>query len=412
MGRNRLVMIIDPEADSRSSVAGLLRDAPFAVVAGAGYGEDAAAIAAEAQPEIVVAAVEEPVEDALRTIGQLTATLPQAVIVGYSSLTEMRLIRQVLQSGIRDLLPRPLDQSELLAALDATEGAPPVSATTPSEAPAPTPVPTRGTVMAVFGAKGGIGKSTIATSLSASIALDTDRSVLVMDMDTRFGDIAIMLDMEPRFTISDVAEHANSLERDSFRRALMEHESGAFVLAAPKHPSEWANVTADQMKAIVEFAAHQFDYVILDTPGTFNDIVATSIEVADRVLVVSSLDMASIKDTVHMLDLLEAEGYPQERLLLVINQVNRATTVKVTDVPRIVHQDVFWSIPYDEHVLLANSLGSPIVMTRPKSAAAKQLRALALKITTGQVVEPRSLGRGLRSLLTPWTFLTRRRAAA
>ena len=85
MGRNRLVMIIDPEADSRSSVAGLLRDAPFAVVADAGYDEDAAAIAAEAQPEIVLAAVEEPVEDALRTIGQIAATLPQAVIVGYSS---------------------------------------------------------------------------------------------------------------------------------------------------------------------------------------------------------------------------------------------------------------------------------------------------------------------------------------
>jgi pilus assembly protein CpaE len=384
MGRNRLVVVIDPDADSRAQTVDVLRDAPYAVIGEAGYGAEATSLVAETQPEVVLIAVSEPVENGLQTIESLAETYPGTPLVTYSQINDMQTIRRVMKAGVRDMLPQPLQRDELMASMDSIE---PSSREQLDDAATPPVQPRReqtGKVLTVFGAKGGIGKSTIATNLGSVIARDTDCSVLVMDMDTRFGDIAIMLDIEPQFTIADLALSSGSLDRDTFMRALMEHESGARILAAPKHPSEWGNVSAEQMQEIVKFGARHFDYVILDTPGTFNDIVATSIELADRVLVVSSLDMASIKDTVHMLDLLEAEGFPEERLLLVINQVNRATTVKPADVPRIVHKDVFWSIPYDEQVLLANSIGQPIVIAKPKSGAAKQLRGLALKVETGQ----------------------------
>lgn len=416
MGRNRLVMVVEPDPGARTELMDLLRDAPYAVVADSGFGQEAVGIAADAQPEIVLAAVNEPVDEALATIEQLIAALPTVQVVAYSDASDMRVIRRIMQVGVRDLLPLPLEPDDLLAALGQLEAAVPRAAGSHAAPHAGEPIEpmarTAGTVLTVFGAKGGIGKSTIATNLAASIAAYSDQTVLIMDMDTRFGDIAIMLDMEPRYTISDLAQHAGGLTRETFRASLTEHESGAYVLAAPKHPSEWSNVTAEQMQEIVRFAARMFDYVILDTPGTFNDIVATSIEVADKVLVVSSLDMSSIKDTIHMLDLLEAEGFPLDRLLLVINQVNRATTVKASDVPQIVHQDVFWQIPYDEHVLLSNSIGQPIVLAKPKSGAAKELRGLADKITHGVGRQAQGGRRGILAIFTPWTLFTRRRAVA
>lgn len=410
MGRNRLVVVIDPDADSRAETVDLLRDAPYAVIGEAGYGPEAKDLVGETQPEVVLIAVAEPLESGLETIESVSEAFPGTPLVTYSQISDMQTIRRIMKSGVRDMLPHPLQREELMASLDGIESAPVERAANSASPPVQPRREKVGKVLTVFGAKGGIGKSTIATNLGSVIARDTDCSVLVMDMDTRFGDIAIMLDIEPEFTIADLAQNADTLDKETFMRALMEHESGARILAAPKHPSEWGNVSAEQMQEIVKFGARHFDYVILDTPGTFNDIVATSIELADRVLVVSSLDMASIKDTVHMLDLLEAEGFPEERLLLVINQVNRATTVKVTDVPRIVHKDVFWSIPYDEQVLLSNSIGLPIVIAKPKSGAAKQLRGLALKVATGQAEMPKAPRRGLLSFLPSFRFGLRRRS--
>jgi pilus assembly protein CpaE len=258
--------------------------------------------------------------------------------------------------------------------------------------------PGRGTVLTVFGARGGIGKSTIATNLAATIA--TSAPVLLIDMDTRFGDVALMLNIEPKFTIADLAEHADDLTDELFRQALVQHPSGAFVLAAPGAPTAGARITAEQIQRVVRFATRQFEYVVLDTPGVFNDIVATAIETADDVLVVCGLDMASVKHTAQMFDLLEP-NFPSERLLLVLNQVARARTVRPNDVQRIIGRAPFWTIPYDEAVPVSQSVGELVVATSPKSAAGKQLRGLALKVAGQEEVQGPG-GTGLMGRIHRW----------
>ena len=272
----------------------------------------------------------------------------------------------------------------------AAAAVPPNGARSPASAVLPIDLPVaaaegeqarnRGVVLTVAGMKGGIGKSTIATNIAAAIASDTDRSVLLIDMDTRFGDVAIMLDIEPRQTVADLAARGDDLEPESFRNALVRHECGVHILAAPKHPNDWSRITAQQMRALIQLGAQLFDYVILDTPGTFNEHVATAIGVADRVLMVSSLDMTSIKDTVCMIDLLEADRYPVSRLLVIINRVQREKTIDTRDVGKAVFQPIFCTIPYDGQVVRSTQLGRPVVTAKPRSRAAKQLRGLSRQI--------------------------------
>ena len=252
-------------------------------------------------------------------------------------------------------------------------------------------------MVTVFGAKGGIGKSTIATNVAAAIAGGTDRSVLLVDLDTRFGDIAIMLDIEPRFTVAELAANIDTLDRTLFETALVQHSSGIQVLAAPRHLQQWGDITAEQMRTLIHVGAQLFDYVIVDTPGTFNDLVATAIEATDRVLMISSLDMASIKDTAYVLDRLEADGFPSERLLLTINQVNRAKSIRVADVPDVVRHPVFWAIPYDEEVTRSTQAGEQVVISSPRSRAAKQLWGLSEQLTGVPAA-----GRRQRGLLGRW----------
>jgi len=257
-----------------------------------------------------------------------------------------------------------------------------------------------GKVMTVFGARGGIGKSTIATNVSAVIAQRTDASVLLMDMDTRFGDVAMLLNVEPTYTVADLASHPGDLTPELFRQALVAHESGAYVLAAPVAPSAWARITAEQIQRVVRFAAHEFDYVVLDTPGTVNDIVATALEVADQVFVVCGLDTASIKHTAQMFDLLEG-SFPLDRMSIVLNQLSPVITVRPKDVESTVGHEAFWSIPYDAQIPVTQALGEPIVTAHPKSKAAKQLLGLGLKVAGAPAAETTNW-RGFFSRLNPW----------
>ena len=258
----------------------------------------------------------------------------------------------------------------------------------------------RGAVLTVFGAKGGIGKTTIATNLAACVA-QAGLNVIVMDMDTEYGDVAGLLGVEARHTVVDLALRAAELDQRGLRRALVQHESGAFVLAAPSI-ADWAQVTTEQVARVVQVAAEHADLVVLDTPGTFNDLVATALVEADAVLAVSSLQMASVRHTAEMLDLLEAEGYPKERLRLILNQITPEIMVMPQDVEAIVGHDVFWTIPYSAQVPKSTSSGVPIVLANPKTDTAKQLRGLAERLTGVAV----PVG-NLRSILRPGHLLRR-----
>jgi len=159
---------------------------------------------------------------------------------------------------------------------------------------------------------------------------------------------------------------------------------------------------AEQVARVVEVASENADLVILDTPGTFNDLVATALVAADSVLAISSLGMASVRHTAEMLELLEIEGHPRDRLRLVLNQITPATPMLPQDVAAIVNHPVFWTIPYSAQVPESTANGRPIVLSNPKTDTAKQLRGLAEQLTGVAVPQ-----RDLRALLRPGHLLRR-----
>lgn len=379
----------------------MITPARLAVVGDCGYGVEAVALVEELKPDLVLAAVEDPVVRAVHTI-EAVREVSSAPVIAYSSNTELAVVRQVMQAGARDLLAQPLKVGEVLHAIElAMKGVELVEASPNGQVTAKKKKRTgaAGTVLTVFGAKGGIGKTTITTNLAVSIAKNTDHSVLIMDLDTRFGDVAIMLDIEPRVTVANLCAQASTLDRETFREALVEHSSGVWVLPSPKHPSEWRSVQVEEVKTVVAMAARMFDYVILDTPGAFNDIVGAALDVATQVIVVTSVDMASIKDTAFILDVLESESFPEERLLLTVNHPNGANTIRSADIERVLRKRVYWEVPHDGDTTLASQVGQPVVIAKPKSRAAHNMAGLAAKITG--TAQPKTESKSLFRRLIP-----------
>jgi pilus assembly protein CpaE len=239
------------------------------------------------------------------------------------------------------------------------------------------PMP-HGTIITVFGAKGGIGKTTIASNLAVTLVSEAQQTVALVDMDTRFGDVAITMDIPVERSIADLARNLDNIDRESLNEYLVEHESGVHILPAPTKPSDWRTLGPQHIHEIVDILAQTHDFVILDTPGTFNDVVAAALEVGTVILLVTTLDMASIKDTVLALEMLsERFAGEDERVKVVLNRSGVDTGVKERDVERTLDSQLWWRIPQDNEVVKAAQLGRPITMIRPKSKVSLEIREMA-----------------------------------
>jgi pilus assembly protein CpaE len=236
-------------------------------------------------------------------------------------------------------------------------------------------------VLTVFGAKGGIGKSMIATNMATVLTEDCGKSVLLIDLDTRFGSFAVLLGIEPTSSIADVVRGAGPIDDATFDRAVVTDTSGVHILPAPRDPREWKAIDGSAVKAIVDHATRSFDYVIIDAPGTYNEIVEASLAVADQVLAISSRGIASLKDTAHFFDVLDAKRRVWDRVSLTINDVHPADDVGEPEIRQATGHEVFWQIPYESTLANAKQEGLPLVRSRPHTDAAQALRAMTLAIT-------------------------------
>ena len=122
------------------------------------------------------------------------------------------------------------------------------------------------------------------------------------------------------------------------------------------------------------------DYVLLDTPGTFNDIVSRSLEMCTILLLTATPDLASLKDTILALEMLRSWSFPSEKVKIVINHTNDVHGDARVDIRRVLGKEIFWSIPYDRNIVQTTQLGMPIVAAKPKSKASQSFIELAYAV--------------------------------
>jgi pilus assembly protein CpaE len=375
MTRNPRVVVIGQEPNARAEVQKMLALSGFAVLGEAGYGMEAMTLCRATEPDVVIIAIEEPLIRALQTVEALADLLPRSPIVGHSSIKEPNAMRKAMLAGVKDFLINPVKEEDLInsvhTVLAQEERRQARMAGDMDELVA------AGTVVTVFGAKGGIGKTTIATNLATALTQKTNQSVVVVDLDTRFGDVAILMDIPVERSIADLAIPEEEITRELLQECIYTHNTGVAILPAPIRPTDWRSVHAGHIERIVNLLCQTHDYVILDTPGTFNDIVARALELATMVVLVCTVDMASLKDTLLAIDMLRSWNFPQEKIKLVINATNEASNVQPNEVKRMLGREVFWSIPYDRNISTATQLGMPVVVAKPQSRASESVVDMA-----------------------------------
>ena len=241
-----------------------------------------------------------------------------------------------------------------------------------------------GRVITVFSPKGGVGRSVVASNLGVLLAGRSEKPVVLIDTDLQFGDIAVMLKLAVQDTMIDAVPSIDKLDVELLQSLLTAHKaSGLLVLVAPFEPALAGQIAPDHMHRVVQLLRSVCDYVVVDTPPVFNDVVFGVLEDSDDIVIVAAPDIPTIKNLKIGLQTLRLLDLPTVRLHLVLNRADARRGSITHEVERTLELTAECVIPSDIMVTQSVNKGMPVVLESPKSAASKALGQLADLIVTG-----------------------------
>ena len=311
---------------------------------------------------------------------QLLQRRPELGCVLVADRLTTRVLQTALRAGLRDVVRMADAEDELPEVVARVAGSTAAPTIEPSE-------PAR--VITVFSTKGGAGKSVVATNLAVALTKRAEGPVVLVDADLQFGDVAVMLQMTPQYTVVDAVSAGERVDRAMLQGLLSRHESGVLVLAAPPEPAFADQVTPNDMINLIRVLREMASYVVVDTPSAFNDLVLSLIEESDDVLMVGALDIPSIKNVKLGLQTLRLLNVPAGKLHFVLNRANSKVRLDVAEVERALQLKADGFIPSDVMVPRTVNRGVPAVIDAPKSEVAKSFERLADLFATQPVASRR-----------------------
>lgn len=388
-GRIR-VLIVDDITETRDNLEKLLFfEKDIEVVAKAGTGREAVALAKQYQPDVVLMDINMPDMDGIAATEAMLSQVPTTQVIMMSVQGEQDYLRRSMLAGAREFLIKPISADDLYNAirhvhrLRTTQRryAAPAGAAQEGD-PASS---TQGQIIAVFSPKGGVGTSSIACNLAVSIRQLTNKKVALVDGNLVLGDIGVIMNMVSNKTIVDLANRIGELDRELLNDVLGTHGSQVRVLLAPPNPQTGEIVTSDHLRSILELMRKEFDYVIVDTPPSFQDRALAALDIADRIVVLMSLEMTCIKNVKLFLEIADLLEYSNDKSLLVLNKADSRLGIRVENVEENIRHKVAIQIANaGNDMTLAINHGVPLVIEKRGHQTSKDIVSLAALLTNAR----------------------------
>ncbi|MDP4085044.1 MAG: P-loop NTPase [Bacillota bacterium] len=239
----------------------------------------------------------------------------------------------------------------------------------------------RGEMIAVCSAKGGIGRTILTVNLAVAL-FKKNRSVAIFDGDFQFGDIGLAMDLQAPFTMKEVMEGIDTIDDQSLARYLSLHKSGVRVLPAPERPEFADLVTKEAVDKVIDLMLLQHDYVVTDMDAGLSDHSLHLIEKADHILVVTNLEMTALKNTKLLLETLDVLGF-RNKARVVINRANMESVINAEEAAAILKESEPIYIPNDFQTCSKSlNIGIPFVIGQSKTEVAKGIFKMAEFLTS------------------------------
>jgi pilus assembly protein CpaE len=260
----------------------------------------------------------------------------------------------------------------------------------------------------VASASGGCGKTFLATNLAWFLTHKGGRRVCILDLDLQFGEVTAALQLRPRYTITDLIQHGDEPQSEldaHIEEFCDQDETGVWVLAAPRDPTEAAMIQPEDIGRVIDAAARHFDDVIIDTPPMLGDAVLTAFHRSDELFVLATLDIPSVRNMRVFLDTLDRLNVPTDAVRLFLNKAEDDAGMDVRQIDDLFPRGFDGTLPYSRDVQRSLNAGLPVMAHRPDSAISHRLGDATKRLLEpsqretyeAERVEPRSGGRWWRS---------------
>ena len=384
------VLIVDDIPETRDHLAKLLGfESDIEVVGAAASGAEALELSGSLRPDVVLMDINMPDMDGITAAEQLATRAPTSAVVMMSVQGEADYLRRSMLAGAREFLVKPFSSDELTASIRQVSArerekisrlvrpTAPTAAAGPQEG-AP------GQVIAVFSPKGGVGRTTIAVNLAVAAATELGRKVVVMDAAFQFGDVGVLLNLNPKNkSIADlVPELEANGELESLDTFVVNHSAGIRVLLAPPSPEMAELVTTSGVRKVIEALRAQHDLVIVDCSSWFNETTLAILDLADVILTVMSLEITAIKNMRLFLEVVEQLGYEREKVQLVLNRADTTLGIRVSDVEHSIGRKVDHQIVSDgRSVVYALNRGVPLYLSNREAQVSQDILRIATALS-------------------------------
>jgi len=379
------LVLADHNVRSRNTIKELLElDDVIDIVAEAATGTEVIEHIKTMEPQVVIMDLNLPEIDGLETTRYITLHYPRVSVIIISLNDEIDSIKRAMLAGAREYLVKPLSPAEIHRAVRQVaelNSKLPVGSGSDAES-LKKHVSNGNQVISVFGTKGGVGKSVISTNLAVAAAKEYRSRVGLIDLDIQFGDVSIMMNLNPRKTIAELAQESDVPGIDLLEQYLYER-NGVQILAAPNKPELAELVTPEQVKNVLSLARQSFNYTFLDTPSFIDDTTLVALESSDLILLIITLELPAIKNIKKGIEILRSLQL-LERARLILNRSSGVAGIEPEDVERVLGLRIRAEVPSDGK-LVVNSInqGIPFVKMSPRSPISRGILSIMKVVDEG-----------------------------
>ncbi len=369
------IAIVDPNDSSRNALKSMLlgMDSVW-LEAECSRFEFFADVVAQTHPDIGIVCVDANPDKGLGLIESLRDKSPECAIVVVSSSNEGQTILRAMRAGAKEFLTPPIRVEDLLGALDRISSAKFGVGEGRTRACH---------VMAVAGATGGVGTTSLAVNLGCVLASDPKNSVALIDLDLALGDADVFLDTIPDYTLVDVSQNISRLDFSLLKRSLTKHASGLYLLPRPVQLQDTAHVQPDDLQRVFGLLKATFSHLIIDLSKGYTPLDMVALRTAREILLVTQLDLPCLRNVVRLMMSFNDEEGLKDKVRIIVNRVGLDSgQISLKKAQETMGKDIFWQIPNDYRTMVeVRNNGVPLIEQSPKAGITQAIVTLAETLT-------------------------------
>lgn len=366
------VIIIDKEENSRNIIKSYLSEIENVEISAEFFNVELGLEQISNIAGIAFVDISDNLENSLNAIKEITAKNKTLSIIALSNKTSTDTIIKVMRAGAKEFITKPIMKTEFVEIVHNLKEE--MSNTEPLESCK---------IISTFSNKGGIGKTSIAVNLAMELAQATKEKVALIDLNLQLGDVATFLDMTPAFAMDYISNNIQNLDETELLNTLSKYKNTSlYVLADPLNIDKSQEITAEQIKNILNVLKKTFSYIVIDIGTNIDSKTITALDMSDLILLIAIVNLPAIRSTQRCMELFEKLGYKNEKIKLVLNRYMENEEIKTSDIEEVVKQKVYWKIPNNYLTMMsAINKGAPVNSINNDSNIAINYKDFASKIS-------------------------------